>query len=145
MKQGTFEKQIFIQAEAKKVLAVVSEFSQHHKVHPLIVKVERATAPAGVLQRYLITDQLQWGPFKFKIKYRADILSITEDTVHTEAYQSPNTFVDNVTQVTPAQNGVVLHETVTLKAPDLLFGYAFQQAQTAHEEMLKRIKGFIEA
>jgi hypothetical protein len=144
MKQGTFEKQIFIQAEAQKVLAVVSEFSQHHKVHPLIVKVEWAAAPAGVLQRYWITDQLQWGPFKFKIKYRADILSITEDTVHTEAYQSPNTFVDNVTRVTPAKNGVTLQETVTLKAPDLLFGYAFQQAQIAHEEMLKRIKHFME-
>ncbi len=144
MKQGTFEKQIFIQAEAKKVMAIVSEFSQHHKVHPLIVNVEFAEAPAGVLQRYWITDQLKWGPFKFKIKYRADILSITMDTVHTEAYQSPRTYVDNVTTVKPAQDGVILHETITLKAPDILFGYAFQQAQTAHGEMLERIKRFAE-
>lgn len=145
MKQGTFEKEIFIQADVKTVLGVVSEFSQHHKVHPLIVKVEQAIAPAGVLRRYLITDQLQWGPFKFKIKYRADILSLTENEVHTEAYQSPNTFVDNVTRVTPATDGVLLKEIVTLKAPDLLFNYAFQQAQTAHAEMLKRIKVFVEA
>jgi len=144
MKQGTFEKQVFIQAEAKKVMAIVSEFSQHHKVHPLIVNVEFAEAPAGVLQRYWITDLLKWGPFKFKIKYRADILSITMDTVHTEAYQSPGTYVDNVTTVKPAQDGVTLHETVTLKAPDILFGYAFQQAQTAHGEMLQRIKVFAE-
>ena len=145
MKQGTFEKEIFIQADVKTVLGVVSEFSQHHKVHPLIVKVEQAIAPAGVLRRYLITDQLQWGPFKFKIKYRADILSLTENEVHTEAYQSPNTFVDNVTRVTPATDGVLLKEIVTLKAPDLLFNYAFQQAQMAHAEMLKRIKVFVEA
>ena len=144
MKQGTFEKQVFIQAEAKKVMAIVSEFSQHHKVHPLIVNVEFAEAPAGVLQRYWITDLLKWGPFKFKIKYRADILSIMQDSVHTEAYQSPNTYVDNVTTVTPAQNGVTLHETITLKAPDLLFSYAFGQAQTAHGEMLQRIKNFAE-
>lgn len=144
MKQGTFEKQVFIQAEAKKVMAIVSEFSQHHKVHPLIVNVEFAEAPAGVLQRYWITDQLKWGPFKFKIKYRADILSITMDTVHTEAYQSPGTYVDNVTTVRPAQDGVILHETVTLKAPDILFGYAFHQAETAHGEMLERIKVFAE-
>ena len=145
MKHGTFEKEIFIQADVKTVLGVVSEFSQHHKVHPLIVKVEQAIAPAGVLRRYLITDQLQWGPFKFKIKYRADILSLTENEVHTEAYQSPNTFVDNVTRVTPATDGVLLKEIVTLKAPDLLFNYAFQQAQMAHAEMLKRIKVFVEA
>ncbi len=75
----------------------------------------------------------------------AQILSRSrEDTVHTEAYQSPNTFVENITKVTPAQNGVTLHETITLKAPDLLFNYAFGQAQTAHEEMLKRIRNFVE-
>lgn len=144
MKQGTFEKEIFIQSDVKTVLAVVSEFSQHHKVHPLIVKVEQAPAPAGVVRRYFITDQLQWGPFKFKIKYRADILSLTENEVHTEAYQSLNTFVDNVTRVTATQGGVALKEIVTLKAPDLLFNYAFTQAQNAHEEMLKRIKTFLE-
>lgn len=144
MKQGTFEKQIFIRSDVKTVLAVVSEFSEHHKVHPLIVKVEQVEAPAGVMRRYLITDQLEWGPFRFKIKYRADILSLTENKVHTEAYQSPNTFVDNVTSVTPTEGGVLLKETVTLKSPDILFNYAFQQAQTAHEEMLKRIKAFVE-
>jgi hypothetical protein len=31
-----------------------------------------------------------------------------------------------------------------MKAPDLLFSYAFQQAKAAHEEMLKRIKNFVE-
>ncbi len=145
MKQGTFEKQIFIQSDVKTVVGVVANYNQHHKIHPLIVKVEQAQdAPAGV-QRFFITDQLQWGPFKFKIKYRADIISVTQDTVHTEAFQSPGTYVTNITKVTPAQSGVTLHETITLKAPDLLFGYAFQQAQTAHEEMLKRIKRFIEA
>jgi hypothetical protein len=52
--------------------------------------------------------------------------------------------VDNITTVMPAQNSVTLHETVTLKAPDMLFSYAFQQAQIAHGEMLKRIKAFVE-
>jgi hypothetical protein len=146
MKQGIFEKQIFIQSTVKTVVGVVANYNQHHKIHPLIEKVEQAKeSPAGV-RRFFITDHLQWGPFKFKIKYRADILAITENSVHTEAYQSPNTFVDNITTVLPAQNGngVTLHETVTLKAPDMLFSYAFQQAQIAHGEMLKRIKAFVE-
>lgn len=144
MKQGIFEKQIFIQSNVETVVGIVANYNQHHKIHPLIEKVEQAKeSPAGV-QRFFITDRLQWGPFKFKIKYRADIIAVTKDTVHTEAYQAPGTYVTNITKVTPNQNGVTLHETVTLKAPDLLFGYAFQQAQTAHEEMLKRIKYFIE-
>ena len=144
MKQGTFEKEIFIQSDAATVLKVISDYSQHHKVHPLIIQVERAQDEPEGIKRYFITDSLQWGPFKFKIKYQADILSITDDTVHTEAYQSPNTYVDNITKVTPTENGIRLHETVTMKAPNLLFGYAFKQAETAHEEMLKRIKTFVE-
>lgn len=144
MKQGLFEKEIFIQSDAKTVVDLIADYSQHHKIHPLIEKVERAAEePAGV-RRYFITDNLQWGPFKFKIKYQADIISVTDDTVHTEAYQSPNTTITNITKIRPSQNGVILHETITLKAPDLLFGYAFGQAQTAHAEMLKRIKAFIE-
>jgi hypothetical protein len=144
MRQGIFEKQIFIQSDVATVIGVVANYNQHHKIHPLIVKVEQAQDTPTGAQRFFITDQLQWGVFKFKIKYRADIISVTSDTVHTEAYQSPGTYITNITKVMPAQSGVTLHETITLKAPDLLFGYAFQQAQTAHEEMLKRIKRFVE-
>jgi hypothetical protein len=144
MKQGTFEKGIFIQSDVATVIHVIADYGNHHKIHPLIIKVERATEePAGV-RRYYITDSLQWGPFKFKIKYQADIIAVTEDTVHTEAYQSPGTYVTNVTKVTPKDSGVRLHETITMKAPDLLFNYAFKQAEIAHEEMLKRIKTFVE-
>ncbi len=144
MRQGEFEKEIFIQSDVKTVIDLIADYAQHHKIHPLIEKVERATDEPEGIRRYFITDNLKWGPFKFKIKYRADIISITENIVHTEAYQSPRTTVTNLTKVTPAQNGVILREVITLKSPDLLFNYAFQQAQSAHEEMLKRIKSFIE-
>ncbi len=144
MKQGSFEKEIFIQADAKTVIDLIADYSQHHKIHPLIEKVQRATSEPEGIRRYFITDNLQWGPFKFKIKYQADILSVTADTVHTRAYQSPRTTVTNLTKITPSQNGVILHETITMRAPNLLFAYAFQQAQNAHGEMLKRIKSFIE-
>lgn len=144
MKQGSFEKEIHIRADAATVIRTIADYSRHTQIHPLIVRVERAREePAGV-RRYFITDSLRWGPFRFKIKYRADILAVTEDTVHTEAYQSPGTYITNLTKVTPQRDGVRLHETITLKAPDLLFGYVFQQAQAAHEEMLKRIKAFVE-
>ena len=145
MKQGTFELSIFIRSNLETTLGLVSEFSLHHNFHPLIVKVDQiANPPAGVLKRYFITDQLQWGMFRFKIRYRADILSITANAVHTEAYQSPGTTVDNLTTVTPSDGGVTLHERVILTAPDLLFGYAFGQAKTAHSEMLQKIKAYLE-
>ena len=144
MKQGTFEKEIFVESDAATVINVIADYSQHHKIHPLIIKVDRASEEPEGVRRYFITDSLQWGPFKFKIKYQADIIAVTEDTVHTEAYQSPGTYVTNFTKVTPQGHGVRLHETITMKAPDLLFGYAFKQAESAHDEMLKRIKTFVE-
>lgn len=145
MKQGTFEKEIFIQSDTATVINVIADYRSHHKIHPLIIKVERARDEPADVRRYFITYSLQWGPFKFKTKYQADIIAVTEDTVHTEAYQSPGTYVTNVTKITPRDNGVLLHETITIRAPDMLFSYAFQQANTAHEEMLKRIKKFVEA
>jgi len=144
MKQGSFEKEIFIRSNPETVINIIADYSNHHKIHPLIIKVERAEDEPEGTRRYLITDSLQWGPFKFKIKYQADITGVTEDTVHTEAYQSPGTYITNVTKVTPKGDGVHLQETITMKAPDMLFGYAFKQAETAHTEMLERIKRFVE-
>jgi len=145
MKQGIFEKEIFIQSDAATVINVIADYSQHHKIHPLIIEVDRANeAPEGV-KRYFITDSLQWGPFRFKTKYQADVISVTEDTVHTEAYPSLNTSVTNITKIIPKENGIVLHETITISTPNIFFNYVLKQAQTAHEEMLKRIKAFVES
>lgn len=144
MKQGTFEKEIFIQSDAKTVINVIADYSQHHKIHPLIIKVERAKDEPVGIRRYYITDSLRWGPFKFKTKYQADVIAVTGDTVHTEAHPSLGVSVTNMTRIIPKANGVVLHETITINTPDIFFSYVFKQAETAHEEMLKRIKAFVE-
>lgn len=144
MKTRSFEKEIFIQSDAGTVLNVVADYTQYPKIHPRIIKVERARDEPMGTKRYFITDSWKWGPFKFKRKYRADIISITEDTVHTEAYQPPGTFVTNLTKLTPLGDGVLLHETITMRAPDMLYEYGFQQAKSAHAERLERIKVFVE-
>jgi len=145
MKKGTFEKDIFIEADGKRILDVLVSFSEHTKIHPLIIGVETGADPSLGVKRYFITDQLKWGPFRFKIRYQTDVVDVTENSVHFEAYQSPGTYITNVTTVIPEGNGVRFKEVVTLKAPNLLFGYAFSQADAAHTEMLIRIKDFFEA
>ena len=145
MRIGSFKNEIFIRAEVATVMNVVSDYSQQQIFHPLIIKVVQATTiPAGILKRYFITDQLRWGPFKFKIRYRADILSATADTVYAEAYQFPATHISLISEVKPAKDGILLHETFTLKAPKLFFDYAFRQAQISHAETLHRIKEYVE-
>lgn len=145
MKSGSFELEIEIACPPGDVLALLSNFKRHSEVHPLIVAVKETDAPPGVIRRYQITDQLPLGPFRFKIEYRADILRLTEAEIYTEAYQSPQTTVRNLTRVLPTATGTLLKEQMTLEAPDLLFSYAFKQAYSAHTEMLKRIKQFMES
>ncbi len=145
MKQGTFSYDVFIAAPPEVVIPFLADLRNQSKFHPLIVNIEEAPAPEGVLRRYLITDQLPLGPFRFKIVYRADVLRVTEREVLTEAYQSPQTYVTNQTTCVPEGTGTRFTETVTLKSPDLLFGYAFSQAKSAHAELVQKIKRGIEA
>ena len=144
MNTRTFEREIFLQSDAATVINVIADYTQHPKIHAPIIKVERAKdEPAGT-KRYFITESRKWGPFKFKSKYRADIISVTEDSVHTKVYQPPGTFVTNLTKITPQGDGVLPHATITMRAPDMLYEYAFQQAKSAHAEMLEHIKAFVE-
>lgn len=143
MKQDSFEIEIFIRSDVKSVIAVLTNYSQLHHIHPLVKKVEVIDPPVG-LKSYRITDVLLWGPFKFKVQYRTNVISITADTVLANAYQFPKLTITNFTTVKPVNEGVMLHEKFTMQAPSLLFNYSFQQAHVAHTEMLTRIKKFIE-
>lgn len=145
MREGRFEWDIYLEKQPQEVLALLSDFNRHTLIHPLIIAVKQVEAPSGVLKRFLITDQIQWGPVRFKIQYRADILRITDSEVHTRAYQSPEITIDNLTRVIPEGTGSRLKETITLKAPGVLFSYTFIQAKTAHQTMLKRIKTILES
>ncbi len=145
MKQGTFEHEIYIEAKPKDVVAFLVEHTNHPRFHPLIVAVKEVAAPPNVLRRFMITDQLIWGPFHFKINYRADVLKATDNEMLTEAYQSPGTYVTNHSTFTAQGTGTLMHETITLKAPNLLFGYAFQQAKLSHGELVQGLKKVIES
>ena len=95
MKQGTFEHEIYIEAKPKDVITFLIEHTNHPRFHPLIVAVKEITAPQGILRRFMITDQLVWGPLHFKVKYRADVIQATDNEMLTEAYQFPETYVTN--------------------------------------------------
>lgn len=144
MKTDTFTYHISALCPREKALSLLSEFSQHSRLHPLIEKVEQAAPPPGVLRRYWITDRLQWGSFSFRVRYRADILSISPEEILTEAYQQPGTSVHNRTLLREANGRTEIEVEIRLSAPNLLFGYAFSQARAAHLEMAQRIQQALE-
>lgn len=143
MKQGTFEHEIYIEAKPKDIITFLVEHTNHPRFHPLIIAVTEVPAPQGILRRFMITDQLAWGPFHFKINYRADVLKATDSEMITEAYQSPNTYVTNHSTFTVQGTGTLMHEAITLKSPNLLFKYAFAQAKSSHGELVERLKTVI--
>jgi len=145
MKQGTFSYDVFIAAAPEVVVSFLADLRNQAKFHPLITEIKEAPAPEGILRRYFITDQLPLGPFRFKIVYRADVLKVTEQEILTEAYQSPQTYVTNLSTCKPEGTGTRFTEQITLKSPNLLFGYAFEQARQAHAELVQKIKLGIEA
>jgi hypothetical protein len=145
MKKGNFTCEIFIKAPHEKVIELATSFEHHDTLHPLIVKVEEIPAEPPVLRRFWITDQLPVGLFRFKIKYRADILKLTPDEAHTEAWQSPGVHIISHMSFTEENGGTLLREEYMVEAPSLLFGYIFKQAKAAHEELLVLIKQAAEA
>jgi hypothetical protein len=140
MKQGNFSCEILIKAPREKVIELATSFERHDTLHPLIVKVEELPAESPVLRRFWITDQLAMGPFRFKIKYRADILKLSQDEAHTEAWQSPGVHIISHMYFIEENGGTQLREDYSVEAPNLLFGYTFKQAKAAHEELLKQLK-----
>ncbi len=145
MKRGNFTCETFIKAPREKVVELATSFEHHDTLHPLIVKVEEIPAEPPVLRRFLITDQLAMGPFRFKIRYRADILKFTPDETHTEAWQSPGVHIISHMSFSEEDGETRLREEYTIEAPNLLFGYIYKQAKAAHINLLARIEDAAES
>jgi hypothetical protein len=77
--------------------------------------VEAIPAEPPVLRRFRINDQLAMGPFRFKVKYRADILMLTPEVAHTEAWQSPGVHIINHSTFIEKNGGTLLREETRLK------------------------------
>ena len=136
---GTFTYTARGRCDLPTAMALLSDLTRQGELHPLIVDVETRPTAAGALVSYLITDRLQLGPFSFRIRYTADVIERTADTIVTIAHQNPRTTVRNGTHVTADGDGVRVDVTVTLSAPRVLFGYAFRTARTAHLALGERI------
>jgi hypothetical protein len=126
-------------------MALLSDVTRQGELHPLITKVEERPPVDGALRSYAITDRLELGPIPFRITYSADTLSITDTEVVTVARQRPRTTLRNRTTVTPTDGGVHVHVDVELRAPSLLFRYAFRQGRTAHLQLAERIRTVLES
>jgi hypothetical protein len=143
-RQGSFRYEVrAAHADPDEAVALLSDYTRHTELHPLIVGVTPATAPDGVLRRYLITDRLAFGPLRFPITYTADVLRADRERVVTLARQKPGTTVRNDTRLTVADGELIADVEITMTAPTPLFGFAFRQAQAAHAALAEKLRAVL--
>ncbi|GAB7051861.1 hypothetical protein JCM9534A_69870 [Catenuloplanes indicus JCM 9534] len=122
-------------------MALLADLTRQGELHPLIVAVRTDAPRAGAIRSYTITDAMRWGPLRFRIRYRADIVGESGTALDTVARQSPGVTVRNRTTVTAEDDGRTRIDChVTLTAPTPLFAYAFTQARRAHRELAARLE-----
>jgi hypothetical protein len=140
-RQGSFRYELRAPGgDVDEAVALLSDFSRHAELHPLIVRVTPAPAPEGVLRRYLITDRIVLGPVRFPVTYTADVLRADADRVVTLARQRPGTTVRNDTRLSVVDAEVRAVVEITLTAPTPLFGFAVRQARAAHAVLADRLR-----
>lgn len=103
MKQKSFEHEIFIRSDTRTVLQAVTDMTQSLSIHPLIIKVDEVPPSDEALKRYIITDSLKWGPFKFKLKYRVDVIEVAENHARLIAIPSSWMKIESLFQDHPAR------------------------------------------
>jgi len=143
--EPTFTTEVYIQSTPERVLDFLADLSEHDKIHPLIVSVEKLDLPDEKFQRYRITDRVPMGPFKIKAVYEADIWRTADGNLQSIARQSPGIVLHNTTTATPKGDGTLLCEVVSVKAPSLLREFTLRQARESHQKMFERVKAYLES
>lgn len=109
-------------------------------LHPLIIAVKPIDHPNLPGESYQITDQLQWGPFRFKIKYISSLTCQPPDTLHFVARQSLGIKIETTIQCLPHKEGTLLHESYHITAPALLIHYTRREAIASHQQMWRNLQ-----
>jgi hypothetical protein len=141
---GSFSYEVRARCEREDAVALLSTFARHSTLHPLIERVDELPPAADAVRSVAITDRLRWGPLRFRIRYRADVLEAGPGRVLTRARQRPRTTLVNDTVLEEADGVVTAAVTITLTAPTPLFRYAFGQAHSAHLALAERLTGALE-
>ena len=148
MKEAKFEQQLFIEAPVETCFRFLSDIDKQTQLHPLIVAVrelDRGRSPHG--ERYLVwevTDRLSLLGLAFKVKYQTKMTLSDAPSIAHEARQAMRIVVFARTTFQPQGTGTLVQETVTVRAPGLLFGFTARQAQLAHKKMLVNLKALLE-
>jgi hypothetical protein len=144
VREGTWDYAVTARCALADAVSLMSDVDRLGEIHPLITKVVEVDAAPGAMRSYAVTDKLQWGPVRFPITYRADIISVSDDEVVTAAAQKPSTTLRITSRFRVDGELVHIDVSVRMRAPSLLFGYAYRTGKAAHLELAQRIQAVLE-
>jgi hypothetical protein len=144
VREGTWDYTVSARCALADAVSLMSDVDRLGEIHPLITKVVPVDPAPGALRSYAVTDKLQWGPIRFPITYRADIISVSDLEVVTAATQKPSTTLRVTSQFQVEGDRVHVTVNVRMRAPSLLFPYAYRTGKAAHLELAERIREVLE-
>jgi hypothetical protein len=145
LRRGAFRYTVQAHCDLAEAAGLLSDLSRQGELHPLILAVHRRPARPGAVRSYTITDLLAWGPLRFRTRYQADVLRVTEDEVVSIARQWPGTTLHNHARLRSEPEGLVrIDVEITMSAPAPLFPYAFRQARAAHLALATRLRAVLD-
>ena len=144
MREGTWEYSVTARCAVDEAISLMADVERLGEVHPLVTKVVPVPAAPLALRSYEVTDRLRWGPLRFPITYHTDVLSVSDLEVVTTARQRPRTSLWITSQFQVEGERVHIGVTVLMRAPALLFPYAYRTGKAAHLELAERIREVLE-
>ncbi|MDP9182346.1 MAG: SRPBCC family protein [Actinomycetota bacterium] len=144
MREGTWEYAVTARCALADAISLMSDVERLGEVHPLVTKVAPVPAAPLALRSYEVTDKLRWGPLRLPITYHADVMAVSELEVVTAARQRPRTSLWITSQFQVDGERVHIRVSVKMRAPTLLFLYAYRTGKAAHLELAERIREVLE-
>jgi hypothetical protein len=145
VREGSWGYEVTARCALADAVSLFADIDRLGELHPLIVKVDPVAPADGALRSYAVTDRLRWGPLTFRITYHVDVLAEAVDEVRTFARQRPATTLSSVVTFQQDGDSVRIVVSTVMRAPTLLFGYAYRTGKAAHLELADRIRDVLES
>lgn len=144
MREGTWNYTVTVRCTLADAVSLMSDVEQLGRIHPLVTKVVPLPTAPRAMRTYAVTDRLRWGPVRVPITYQVNLISVSELEVVTAARQRPHTSLWVTAQFQEEGDKVHIAVTVVVRAPTLLFPYAYRTGKAAHLQLAERIRSVLE-
>jgi len=136
MHQEQFTLSTTVPADPDTAFQCLRDYNNHRYLHPYFEAAELVgsgvTAAGEAYQDFIITDQMSFAFFHYKISFPTRQIITAPHTFRSEVQAALNTNLVNVMSCVEENGRTLITETVTIQAPWLTIRYVKSEAFKAH-------------